>query len=179
MGLEQLKQEILNNAKAKASAIIKDAESEAKEIVNNAKTQIDEYKKLQEVEMKKELGAEERLYIAFANSGAKEIILIKKKEIIDSVFISAKEEIYKQYKSKGYIVRLIKRSEKEIDIGMIYCNKEDLNDIKSYKVEAKDINGIIAENKEGTIRVDLSFDTILEDVRSKYLTEIAGILFKD
>lgn len=178
MGLEELKQEILNKAKNSADTIIKSAEEEAKKIVNDAKAKVEEYKKAQHSEMKRKIENMEKLYMASANAVAKQILLEKKKQLIEDVFKEAKKQLIKQRINRKYIEKLLKKAEKEIEINRVYCNKSDTTEIKKYNTKEEETYGIIAENKDGTMRVDLSFDTVLEDIKAKSLHEIADILFK-
>ena len=177
MGLEEVKQEILNKAKKDAEQIVKEAELEAKKIVNEAKGQIEEYKKTLSGQNKAQIANMERISNASANAAAKHIFLEKKKEIIDNAFEEARKQLAKQNKSKKYAEKLLKKAEKEIDVETVYCNKPDADAISKYKVKTiEGINGIIAENKDGTVKVDMTFDTVLNDIKSKSLQEIAKIL---
>ena len=66
----------------------------------------------------------------------------------------------------------------DIEVAKIYCNKKDLKVLKDFKAEAADITGgLIAENKEGTVRVDYSFDTMLQNIKENELQSINKVLF--
>ena len=178
MGLEEVKQEIINKAKKDAEKIIKSAEQESKDIVNSAKDEIDAYKKVVDTENKSKISAMERIYSSSANASARHIILQKKKEIIDNVFKSARNKIFAEMETKDYLHQLLKKAEKEIAIGTVYCDKSIAKNIEGYNATEKDIIGIIAESKDGSVIIDLEIDTILEDIRGKTLQDIAGMLFR-
>ena len=82
---------------------------------------------------------------------------------------------------------LLKKAEKEIDVYAVYVNKSDFDVVKSIAKsilknkesikEEEILGGIIAENKDGTIRVDYSFDSLLEEFRQKSLADISEKLF--
>ncbi|MEK6876839.1 MAG: V-type ATP synthase subunit E family protein, partial [Nanoarchaeota archaeon] len=60
----------------------------------------------------------------------------------------------------------------------VYCNKNDAKLVKGFKAESSDITGgLIAENADGTVRVDYSFDTMLQNVKENELQKISKILF--
>lgn len=180
MGLEELRQEILSKAKEQADNIIKSAELSAKNIVNEVKREIGQYKTLQNNENKKKIESKEHIITASANATSKYILMQKKKEIIDGIFEEAKNQLTKQRKNKGYIEKLIRKAEKEIEIKLIYCNKADINEIRKYPTKESDITaGIIAENEDGTVKVDFGFDTISEDIKAKTLGEVAKVLFNE
>ena len=66
------------------------------------------------------------------------------------------------------------------DIGgeNLYCNKNDAKFMKDFNAEAIDImGGLIAENKDGTVRVDYSFDTMLQNIKENELQSINKVLF--
>ena len=52
------------------------------------------------------------------------------------------------------------------------------NNCKGKKVIAQDIDGLIVENKDGTISMDFSYNTILNNLKEKNLRNIAEELFK-
>ncbi len=180
MGLEEVKKEIIEKAKREADAILKDADKEAKEIVTETKDKIEQYKKDMDVQQEARIAGLEKVYSASANAAAKGIILEKKKEIIISAFDEAAKIIAKQSKSRKYIEKLLAKAQSEIEISTVYCNKQDVSGIAGFKAMPENISGgVIAENKEGTIKVDLSYDSILADIKAKNLHEIAEILFTE
>jgi len=179
MGLEEVKQEILNKSKKDAEKIIKSAEQESKEIVSSAKAEIESYKKTVDTDKCSKILAIERIYASSANTSARHTLLQKKKEIIESVIKEARSRIVNEIKSRGYVERLLRKAEKEITIDTVYCDKSLAGEVKGYNVKDRDgVIGILAENKDGTVIVDFGIDTILGEIKGKVLQDIAGILFQ-
>src|SRR3989338_1510896 len=181
MGLEEVRKEIIEKAKREADSLLKEADKESKQLVSETKDRIEEYRKSADVQRDLQIASMEKVYSASANASAKSIILEKKKDIISKSFDESGKMIVKQSKQKRYAENLLRKAEAEIQIGTVYCNKQDvsgISGIKPYSVYAENISGgIIAENTDGTVRVDLSFDSILSDIKAKNLHTIAEILF--
>ena len=182
MGLEELKNEIIEEAEKRAKQIIEDGKKEADSITAKAKEQIKGYKaKLREDENNLILNLE-KMKIAQTRSEIKKQLLDKKKSVIDSVFEEAIKKIknFPDKKRRQYLENLLEKAKKELDIARIYCSKKDSKFLKDIECVPEDITGgLIAENKESTMRIDYSFDTILENIKENSLQEVAKILFKD
>ena len=82
-------------------------------------------------------------------------------------------------KQRGfYLQKLIYKVTAEIEVGHIYCNKKDAKFLKAFNVESVSvIGGIIAENREKTVRTDYSFETILQSIKENELQSVNKILF--
>ena len=176
MGINEVKKEILNNAKKEAKRIIETAEVEKKTVVEASESRVIEIKIQLEGEMKRSIELYENLIMAEANSMVKKQRLNLEKEIINKVFNDAKEELSNLSKSEreSHIKKLLKNSD---GYSMVYCAEKDLSITKN--AQKIDISGgIVLENKEGEIRLDLSYETLLESVKQKKLSEVANLLFE-
>ena len=75
---------------------------------------------------------------------------------------------------------LYRKAGSEIDIGKVYCNKKDSKMFKGVETSSTDIiGGLIAESKDGLIRVDYSFDTMLESIKENEIKGVVDALFKN
>ena len=73
---------------------------------------------------------------------------------------------------------LLEKAKSDIEVAKVYCSKKDAKFVKGFDANPIDIiGGLIAENKERTIRVDSSFDTMLESIKEKELQGINKLLF--
>ena len=74
--------------------------------------------------------------------------------------------------------KLLDKAKKDIEVAKVYCNKNDAKLVKGFKAEPSDIiGGLIAENADGTVRVDYSFGTMLQNIKENELQKISRILF--
>ncbi|MFH1127019.1 MAG: V-type ATP synthase subunit E family protein, partial [archaeon] len=116
---------------------------------------------------------------------SKRIELDAKKEITDKVFESLVMKVAKlddKTKKKIY-ENMIKKATTEIDAKYAYVNPKDATLLKSITkgIDVKEENivgGVIFEDKEGNVRVDYTFDSVLEELKDEYLKEVSEILFK-
>ena len=180
MGLEAVKEEIIRAAKEQESALIAEARKEASRIMREAEKKIDETKEKSDLETKKISDTIKRQDLAAAEMENKKMLLEAKKQIIEAVFADARKklEAFDDKKREAYIKKLLDKAKKEIDLGYVYCNRKDSKFVKDFKAEnAEMIGGIIAENKERIIRVDYSFDTLLESIKESELQNINKLLF--
>ncbi len=180
MGLEEVKEEILNSARNNSSDVIEEAKKEAQQIIIKAKTRVNEYKKKLEDDKSKLIENLEKMKVAQARSEAKKLVLEKKKEIIEGVFEQIKQKLaaLNDSERKKYIQKLIEKAKDEIEIATVYCNKKDKRLLQDFKCEeASIIGGIMVENKNKSVRVDYSFETLLSNIKESSLQEIAKILF--
>ena len=180
MGLETVKEEILGNAKEQSNSILAEARKEANSVMGKAGKKAEEMKEKSEAETKKILDAIKRQEIANAELENKKLLLDAKKQIIESVFSEAvkKLESFDDKKREAYIKKLLEKAKNDIGIARIYCNKKDMKFLKGIDAEqANIIGGLIAENKEKTVRVDYSFETLMQTIKENELQNINKILF--
>ena len=180
MGLEAVKEEIIKNAKKQEEQLIAEAKSEAERKMEEAEQKISKFREKSEAETKKTLDMMKRQELASAELESRKIILESKKMMVDNLFAEVRSGLEKidSQKKEVYIRELMAKAKKEIEIGKIYCNSNDMKLIRAYDVEAIIIiGGIIAENKDGTIRVDYSFDIMLQTIRENELQNVNKCLF--
>lgn len=180
MGLETVKAEILNNAKMQAAGIVAEARKEASRLVKGAEKKIEELKEESEAETKKTLDLIKRQSLASADMENKKMLLEAKKQVIDAVFADAgkKLETLDDKKREEVIKKLLEKAKGDIEIAHVYCNRKDAKFLKALNPEPLNITGgIIAENKQKTVRVDYSFEVMLQSVKETELQNINKLLF--
>ena len=180
MGLEAVKEEILGNAKKEADAMTAEARKEANMIARGAENRIKEIKEKNDAETRRIIDAIKRQELASAELENKKMLLEVKKQVIEIVFLEARKKLesLEDEKREAYIKRLLEKAKNDIKIAYAYLNKKDERFLKEFKSEHADIiGGLIAENKEKTVRVDYSFETLLQSIKENELQNISKILF--
>ena len=180
MGLEAVKEEILGSAKEQSSSIIAEARKEAGRILKETEKKIEEMREKSEAGTKKMIDAIKRQELASAELESRKMILDAKKQIIENVFAEAGKRLESMdgKKTEEYMKKLLEKTKKDIEPAFFYCNKKDAKFLKGLDVQAAGIiGGIIAENREKTIRVDYSFETMLQAIKENELQSISKILF--
>lgn len=182
MGLEEVKKEVLVNAQSKAKALLDEARSEAKKAESEALEAVKKKEKLGEQETNSYINGVRKKELSSAQLEAKNAMLNTKKQLIDSVFeaVIGRLDKLESGKNRSMLEKLLRKAQDEINVASVYVNKKHIK-LMEGKVpsvqEAVILGGLIAENKDRTVRVDYSFDSLLNEVKEKSLGEIGGILF--
>ena len=181
MGLEAVKEEILNSAREQANRLIAEARKSANKIMREAEVKVEQMKENSEDECNKITETLKRQEFASAELANKKSILEEKKQMIDSVFAEAKKRIGNlgEKKRETYLKKLLERAKKDLEVVNVYCDKKDSKFFKGFSVENIEITGgLISENEDKSIRVDYSFDTMLDTIKENELQNINKILFE-
>ena len=180
MGLETVKEEILSSSKEQANSLVAEARKESSRIMRETEKRIEAMKEKSEAETKKMLDLIKRQELASAELENKKMLLEAKKQIIESIFIEAKKglEGLDDKKREAYLKKLLEKAKNESEVMNVYCNKRDSKFLKGFNLETIDIiGGLMAENREKTIRIDCSFETMLQSIKENELQNINKILF--
>ena len=180
MGLEELEKEIIENGRKGAERIIKEGSDEAAVIAEGCKKKEKELRAKAEAEIKTALEQLEKKETSLAEFNSRKALLETKKMLLDGLFekISARLERLNETSRAKHIGQLIARAKKRIDIYAVHCSGQDRKHVKGCEcLEAPISGGIIVENRDKSERIDLSYETILEQVKEKHLGEIGRMLF--
>ena len=180
MGLEGVKQDLLEQASKEANTVLNKAKEESRKILDEAMNNVKELEKQFGEDIKKLRKNLEIKETASANLEAQRQLQVVKKEIIDEVFKKVKDKIAppSDKDRQQYMQTLYERAAKEISIGTIYCNSKDQQLIDFDNSEHEDcIGGLIAVDKTGTVKIDYTYETLLEELYDKYLSDASQILF--
>ncbi len=181
MGLQDVKEELLNEAHHEKNVILEKAKIESTQIMEHAKKKAAEEKENSLKATKKNLEENEKREGAAALLDAKKKLLAEEKELMHGAIEKVRDHLssLKKKEREEILSTLLAKAAAEIAIGKIICDNADAPVFSSYIVEMKPITGgFIAENKDGTISVDLTFDTMLEEVKEKYSQEVMRALLK-
>lgn len=180
MGLEIVKEEIVRNANEQENVLIAEAKKEADRIMKDLEKKVGELKEKNDTEVKERIDIMKKQESSSAELENKKILLETKKQIIESVFVEAQKKLESldSKKRELYMKKLLENAKNDIEVAYVYCNKKDSNILKDFKTETVDIvGGLIAENKDKTIRVNYSFEEILQTIKENYLQNINKLLF--
>jgi len=194
MSMEKISTAILDKVRAEARDIIKEAEEKARERVEKAKKQ-----QAAELEKKKgnligEANEEANRILARASITARQELLLARTRIIDEIIGRAKKRLSEISGDDSSFLALIKEAVNTLNVDKvrIYVSPKDASAVK--KIVAKDkklakriteireidcTGGVVAEDTNGRIRIDNTYDTRLEMLLPKLLPEIGKELFQD
>ncbi len=160
---------ILSSAKNEAKRVKSDASSEAKRIIDQAKAE------------GQKIGAEQQLEIK-ANTKLKQkrIVSQTQEELMRKSIDGLKDLLEDFASTKGYddvLTQLATECTTSLGEGTtLYCRKEDEKKLKAadFKIAGiiKTIGGVIGESKDGRIKVNNSFESLL-DIHKEKLKQAA------
>lgn len=193
-GIEKISEAILSKVKAEAQDIVAEAEEKARERIERAKEQ--QAAKLEEEKGKLIGEAREEATRILAQSviTARQELLLAKTSIIDEIINNAKKIFSEISSNESSPLGLIKEAINALDIdkARIYVPPKDVSIVQKLIAgdkkladritEIKEFNGsggVIAEDIDGRIRIDNTYDTRLEMLLPKLLPEIGKELFQD
>ena len=193
-GIENISEAILAKVKVEAQDIVKESEEKTRERIESAK----ERQKAKLEEEKRKLIGEAReeatRILAQSSINARQELLLAKTSIIDELINNAKKSFTEISGNENSLLALINEALNtlNVDKARIYVPPKDTSIVqkliaKDKKladriIEIKEFNssgGVIAEDIDGKIRIDNTFDTRLEMLLPKLLPEIGKELFQD
>ena len=181
MGFESVKKEVLGMAKEKADTSISVATKKAEDILNETRKQVSIILESRKKEVATLIDQIKSDGYAKANFEVKRMELGSIKSLIDLIFKRTVEGILNldEKTKKELTLKLLDNAEKQIEVDIIFCNKNTEKYIpKKYKVKIVDnLGGIIAQTKDSNVRIDNTFDSILEQVRKEELYNITKNIF--
>jgi len=188
MGLENVVSDILKGAKAGVSAIVADRDSEVSSIVEGAKRTGERITGEKVASAEEEATRIRKQEISGANLEVRRMMLNTRKGVLDETQKQTAERLH-ELDTESLLRSLVQAHSG--DATRVYSSRQDqpiveklcdeLLEAKLTKLEyAGNINcigGIVLETEDETVRLDYTFDTILNEVSERSMKQIAGILF--
>ena len=192
-GIEKISEAILTKVKAEAEDIVAEAEEKARERIARAKEQ--QAAKLEEEKGTLIAEAREEATRILAQSAitARQELLLAKTSIIDKIINNAKKTFSEISSNQSSLLELIKEAINALDIdkARIYLPPKDVSSVRKSLNGDKQLadriseireldgrGGVIAEDIDGKIRIDNTYDTRLEMLLPRLLPEIGKELFQ-
>ncbi len=182
MGLEHIIDEVRQDGDRRAEAILAKAREEAAAILAEAQSRVDEYRVRRETMASREI---EQLKVQVASSAefeARKVVLNRearlrkqlRQTLLDG-FASLPANVRKKH-----MQALAKRASAVVESGRMWASKQDaelVGTLAGYEsAGTMDIRGgLVVESKDGTVRLDLSYETLLDDLWRDILKAEAGL----
>jgi vacuolar-type H+-ATPase subunit E/Vma4 len=191
--MEKISEAVVGKVKLDAQKTVKEAEEKALEEIQKAKKQ-------REVRFGEERGrmlgeAEEEIarILAQASIKARQQLSSAKADAISKIIDGARKELSQVSSDETHFLNLIREAVEGlgVDKARIYVSPRDVSNVKRFLeadkelsgkiVEVKEYNclgGVIAEDIEGKLRIDNTYETRLEMLLPQLLPKISEELFK-
>lgn len=183
MGLENVLLKIEKDTNEEVNRILAEAEQRADDIIRTAKMDaekrykesVDRTRRMAEAQLKQE--------ICGAELEAKKRLLNVRRQLLECAYIDCVKSLSDAEHEK-IIPALIARSKRDMPDGsFIYSNKRDEPLVRKtspnmeYAGNIECCGGVVIENRERNVRIDLTYETLAQSIWNKNLKKIYVILF--
>lgn len=191
MSLETVVEDIREEAHARAEEIEADAEQRAEEIVSEAEREAEAIVDEREREIERQIEQERERRLSSANLEAKQERLAARREVLETVRDRVEAELatLEGDRRKELTRTLVESGIEEFDGGEIrvYGRPDDTELLESilenYDAtlagERDCLGGVVVESSDSRVRVNNTFDSLLEDVWESEIRSISERLFED
>lgn len=183
MGLERVVEDILAAGEQRAASIIAEARAEKEKILAEARERARELREKRLAEADREAAQFRVRELAGAELEAKRMRLRMESEVLEAAVEEARRRVaaLQGGEDEAILERLLKKvppgyrvfsSQKNEDflrrrLGMVYAGTVGC------------LGGLVTESPDGSVRIDLSYDTILSEVVERVMKEVHSILFPE
>ncbi len=183
MSLEAVIQSILDKGAAEKNEIIGTARKEKEKLLK-------ELKEKGQQDISEKLGeagnVAERLKVqetARAELESRKIVLAAQKEVLDTVRTEVLRRLASPEIRTSLLKELLEKHKDEWRTGKVYCNENDQKTVKSvvgsrFEGTVDCAGGIVIESEDKTMRIDLRFETLLQDLWEDSVKELAELLWQ-
>ena len=190
--MERISEAVVSNVKQDAQDIIREAEEKAQEEIERAKKQRDVRYEEERARMLGEAGEEAARILAQASIKARQQISSVKADTVSKIIDVARRQLSQISSDESQLKKLIKEAMDGLggDKGRIYVSPRDVSSVRKLVEADKELSGrilevresnclggVIAEDPEGKLRIDNTYETRLEALLPKLLPEISKELF--
>jgi V/A-type H+-transporting ATPase subunit E len=193
MSLETVVEDIREEARARAEEIRTEAEEQAEEVVAEAEREAEEIRAERESEVEAEIRAEREQKLSSAKLEAKQARLEARRDVLEDVRASVEDEIASlggdtREELTRELLEAASEEFEDADSVTVYGRAEDqalvesiLDDYDGYSFggETDCLGGVVVESEGSRIRVNNTFDSVLDDVWEDNLRDITNRLFED
>ena len=191
--MERISEAVVSKVSLDAQAIVTEAEEKAREEIERARKQREVRFGQERARMLAEAEQEAARILAQASIKARQLVSSAKAEAIAKITDGARSELSSASASQGNLLGLIREAVGGLgtDKARIYVSPRDVGTAKESLQRDKDLSarilevrevdrlgGVIAEDAEGKLRIDNTYETRLEMALPKLLPKISEELFK-
>jgi V/A-type H+-transporting ATPase subunit E len=192
MSLDTVAEDIRDEARARAEEIREEGETRATEIVEDAEADAEEIREEREVAVDREIEQRREQAISSAKLEAKQARLEARRDALADVRSAVEAALVDidGERRRSLTEALLAAAAEEFDEGesvSVYCRADDqdlleelLADYDGFGVagEYDCLGGVVVESEESRVRVNNTFDSILETVWEDNLKELSDRLFE-
>ncbi len=191
-GMEKIGRAILDKVKADAEQIVKEAEQKAWQELEKAEKQRETKFKEEKRKIIEEAERQASRILAQSSIKARQELSRAKTEIIDGIVSRVRNILPAISSDEGSLLNLIKEAVEELgaDEVRVYVSRKNISAVRKLVKEDKGLaskimeikefdcaGGVIAENIDGKVSIDNTYETRLEMLLPQIVPEISRELF--
>lgn len=184
MGLEEVLRAIEEEGRAESQAIVDEARKERERILAEAEAEGRQLVDARRAGAEEEAKRREVQELARAELEAKKIVLAAQKEVLDRVREATLQRLASLPDVDDVLRGLLRQEEEAWRAGRVHCAAKDADRVRAlvgdrFAGTIDCVGGIVIESEDGASRIDLRFETILDDVWTERVGEVAKVLWPD
>jgi len=193
MSLDSVTEDIKEQARARAEEIRSDAEEQADEIIQEAEQEADRIRQQKEREVERQIEQEREQRLSSGNLEAKQARLATRRQLLEEVREQVEAALVEiDAETREQLTReLLDAASTEfedVEAAEVYGRSDDEELLASileeydgfeYGGETDCLGGVVVESDSSRVRINNTFDSILEDVWQESLREISDELFEE
>ncbi len=188
MGLDTVVNDIKDEARARAEEIVEGAEAEKEEMLEEAREKAEELKQEARRDAESEADALREQEVSSAKLEARKMKSRKERDLLADLRADVRDELAALDEDReGLTATLLEDGIEELGEteGVVYVAEGDeemveelLEDVDGFEVGGTTdvLGGVVVEAADGKVRVDNSFDSVLERVWNDSLREVSARL---
>ena len=178
MGLQEVKDEILNEAEKKSQELEKQGENKAEEIIEDAEKEAEKIVKVSREELENEKEKIRKKRTSKANMDAKQKIQKSKEKNVKKAFESFEEELNKLSESEREKFVENAKENANFNVGLVK-GSEEFEEFVDQDFEEMESKGLILESSNGEKSLNLTFSRIRDEYEKNYRSNVAKKLFSE
>jgi len=192
MSLDTVVEDIRDEARARAEEIRADAEAQAAEIIEDAEADAEEIREEREREVEATIEQEREQKLSSAKLEAKQARLEARRDVLEDVREAVESELaaLEGERREELTWELLDAASVEFDEDddvRVYGRDDDAELLEELAEEygyehagtRECLGGVVVESESSRVRVDNTFDSVLEDIWEDNLREISTRLFEE
>lgn len=184
MSLDKVVDEILSRGRQEAEEIVESASREREAMLAEVRKEGEALLQEREHQAEKQGERERQREVARAELEAKRIALQAQREVLDAVLDGAKERLLEADSRERLTKALVDAHKDEIAVGVVLCRPGDVALLKGLvkgevRGELSGIGGFVVESPDESQRLDLTFETLLDELWEDAVRDVAAIFWKE
>lgn len=181
MGLETVLERIRDTGKSEAEAIVAEARRERERLMEAARAEGKALHGRREAEARDQAERRRVQDLARAELDAKRLVLGAQEEALRTVRERVRQRLAASSDAEA-LRKLLARHAEEWRSGRVYASARDASTVRSvvgdrFAGTIESLGGVVIESADGRMRLDLTYDSILDDLWEDILKEVAQTLW--